>query len=233
MKVLSASIITSLYLVGAMAQSPLPSKSRPPDWLEAKWRTRIAQDLQRKGIVRSPEDLTVTDLQPAFNRLKPFLPEGKLILRQPKGDKSGSPTTYIDLQVQTTLDETPQTRFVRPLDIIIEKWKDASEAQDRMALHLRTPSIYEAGPTQGVEPGQLCYHASDGLGASEIYIRANVLVAIHCMEPTAIRKTPPRRGEDPRYVIGERTNISALCPSVVSDLGVHVDQFLLEGLGRH
>jgi hypothetical protein len=232
MQILSASIITSLCLAGAMAQSPL-TKSQPPGWLEARWRTRIAQDLQRKGIVRSRSDPTLTDLRPAFYRLKSFLPEGKLIVGQPKADKAGSPITYVELQVETTLDETPRTRFIRPLNIIIEKSKDASEAQDRMAQHLQTQAVYEAGPTQGVEPGQLCYHISDGFGASEIFTRANVLVAIHCMVPTARRKIPFKPGDDPTSGIGERTNISALCPSLVSDLGVHIDQFLLEGLGRH
>ncbi len=182
--------------------------------------------------MRSADDPIIPTLETVFEGIEPLLPAGKLIMDVPKSSPAGS---TIRLQVQTTLEETEKTRFVRVLQVIVEKWPNAPTVQDRLAEHLRTPAIYEAGPVQGNEPGDLCYHVSDIFGASEIYIRNNVIVALHCMGPTADRKVARGskvRVEELARERGEHTNENALCPSTVESLGLQIDQ-LIRGALKH
>jgi len=202
------------------------------DWLINRWRGQIAQDLKRKQVVRAADDPIVPSLETVFEGIKPLLPAGKLSVDVPKNAAAGS---TIRLQVQTTLEETEKTRFVRLLQVIVEKWTDAPTVQDRLAEFLRTPAIYESGPVQGNEPGELCYHVNNTFGASEIYIRNNVIVALHCSGPTSIRKIT--RGskvsvEELARERGEDTNENALCPSTVEGLGLQIDQ-LIRGALKH
>ena len=202
------------------------------DWLINRWRGQIAQDLKRKQIVRSADDPIVPTLETVFEGIKPLLPAGKLIVYAPNSGPAGS---YIELHVQTTLEETEKTRFVRLLEVTAEKWPNAPTVQDRLAEHLRTPAVYEAGPVQGNEPGDLCYHLNSMFGASEIYIRNNVIVALHCRGPVADRKAARGskvRVEELARERGEHTNENAQCPSTVESLGLQIDQ-LIRGALKH
>lgn len=205
-----------------------PERETAPDWLESRWRARIAQDLARKGIVRSPQDPAVTDLEPILNGIKAALPQGKLVLASSTGS---GPRRFIDLQLQTTLDETAKTRFVRVLDVRVEKWRDGGSIQERLMRHLRTPAVYETGPVQGAEPGQLCYRMSDSTNASEIFIRANVLVAVHCIRSTQ-RKGPFDPRVDP-YSLSERSSVPTLCSMTTPDLALRIDRLITEQLAQH
>jgi hypothetical protein len=205
-----------------------PERETAPDWLESRWRARIAQDLARKGIVRSPQDPTVADLGPIFTGIKAALPQGKLVLASTTGS---GPHRFIELQLQTILDETEKTRFLRVLDVTVEQWQEAGTVQERLVKHLRTPAIYEASPVQGPEPGELSYHWKSAGYASEIFIRANVLAAVHCMGSTE-RKTPFNPRLDP-YVRSERSSVPVECSNAVSNLAMHIDRLLEEQLSQH
>jgi len=217
--------VTLLYIAvasPACAQRSALSErlDKENDWLINRWRGRIAQDLKRKHIVRSSDDPIVPTLETVFEGIKPLLPAGKISVDVPK---SGAPRTLIRLYVYTILEETEKTRFKRDLEVTVEKWPNAPTVQDRLAEHLRTPAIYESGPVQGKEPGDLCYHVNNMFGASEIYIRNNVIVALHCMGPTADRKLV---GEP-----AERRDVDARCPSTVEVLGLQIDQLIRGALG--
>src|SRR5581483_962133 len=115
------------------------------------------------------------------------------IVHSPRESSPGDLASRVHFQIETTVDETPQTRFVRILEIRLLLDSDGLTAQHRFALSLSTPAIFEAGPVKGIEPGQLCYHVSDGFGASEIFLRNNVVVSIHCGGPYSLLKRPMTR----------------------------------------
>jgi hypothetical protein len=215
-----------VLLVSAFGQSPTASTARPDPFfaeLKARHLAEIKQELARKGIVRSTERPLLSDVALVYNPLKPFLPAGRLTAYKFK-----DPTRFSSVQIETPLDETANYRFLRVWDVSIERWGDAEAAEDRLAELLCVPAVFKPGAPQGTAPGQLCYRYR----TSEIFIRENVTVAIHCSGPIPLRKTPLGGGEDPRYVIPDRSSAPDLCAELTSDLGLRIDGLIRDHLGQ-
>jgi len=217
-----------LYCGVACGQStnPGPAPENEPDWLVTRWRARIAQDAAQKHITRSPQDPVLKDLAGLFEEIRPALPDGRVNKQADVASKKA-----LRLQVQTVLDETPNTRFVRALNLEVEKLEDSPAAQERLVIHLQTPAVYEGGPVQGPEPGQLCYHSADSGRASEIFIRENLVVALHCIGPVTLPKPQPGN-TDPRRRISERTSVQGFCSEIVAPLALQIDRIIQNRLER-
>lgn len=221
-----------LCAAGALAQSAA-NTSVPADpfmeHLKARWRAQIRQDLAAKGIVRSVGSPTLPDVKGVVDRLMPFLPEGK---RPARGFEGDTRNRYSRMHIETPLDETERTRFLRVWDIFISARRDSNAAEERAAELMCTPAIFKRGALQGAEPGQLCYSSTAGGGGSEIFIRENVVVRIHCRGPVTVPKIPRERGEDPRNALSERTGVPGLCPELASELGLRIDRLIQEELSK-
>ena len=191
--------------------------SAGPDELELKWRARIAADLKARGVTLPSKGPKLLDLDPVWNTLRPFLPEGKSFDRIAR---NGTAKSWKSVHVETLLDQTDKSQFLRVVDVLTERANDPAAAQELLARYLSTPVSYSAGPIQGSEPGQLCYHLSGGdlSFASEVYIRNNVVVALSCDGPIAHPKN-----RDMRHYKAEQTAVPGQCEQLVSDLALRID----------
>jgi hypothetical protein len=205
------------------------------------WRMRVAQDLQRAGVVRTMPGPTLDDLTPILPTVRALFHDVKIswLRPRPKASQAGGDGEWeikgtlnnVQFQTRTTLDETARTRFDRDVDIWIERDSDLADAQDRFALSMATQALYERGGLlPGHDPGELCYHASHSSGAAEIFLRRNLVVRIHCTGPTGHRKLPLQKGEDLKHQIIERTGVRGFCPEVASEAAHRIDELLKQEL---
>ena len=113
------------------------------------------------------------------------------------------------------------------MDVIIDRGEGPAEAQQLAARLLSTPVPYHPGPIHGEEPGQVCYHRSGFNSEHEIYVRNNVVVAVHCEGPTPL----PKSG-DARNYKAEKKSIAGDCTQLTQDLALRIDRMRQLELGK-
>ncbi len=220
-------VLTGVASLWSQSGQPSP---QDPDKLIVRWRMQIMQDLQRRGLLSSRSRPTISKIDEVIDKLKPLLPEGTLRIDKVVDDAH---KCMWRIHAESMVDETRDYKFIRVWQIQVEKWDDITAAAERMAEMLSTPAVYRHGPLmEGDSPGQLCYHYPDPAMPSEVFVRENVVVALHCSGPLDLRKTPYRSREDRRFVIPDRTSVPGRCTELTSELGLRIDRLIRDALDK-
>ena len=223
-------ILLLLACAAGLSAQPKPiSQPGATDPYMARWKAWIRQDLIQKHLVPSAGRPVLSDLKGVMDLLKPLLPDGKLLDDSVADDSQKSMRR---IHIEALLDETTDYKFLRVWEVAVERWEHSSAAGERMGEMLSTPAVYRPGPRKGDAPGQICYSVGDGRPwADEVFLRENVVVAIHCMAPVEVQKTPLKPGQDRRSVMPDRTSVPGLCVELGAELG-RIGEHIREALTR-